>query len=480
MKAQTSDFCVADPVTVEIDSQNRTPGDAQLYTPKVYNMTFWAVYRADGSSDYTVAENDALEVIANMNREFNRFNIFFKYRGVNYLFNDEAYFVELTCDSDDDDDSTIEGLSVIKNLSNLSGNFDPNGLNTYIFYDSCGFSGFYSGVSLTERNVYVRSVRFKDYHTVQEVGHMFGLDHSWKGVKEYDPNNPNQICEHVTRNTADPAYNADEQGDDVIDTAAMPRFSKIAGNVNYVNPNTCVYDGDGRDCQNTLFQIPPNSSGTLNFMNDGTECPTTSYTQANDPEGFTIQQGLKMRLKIEADPSRFGPAETNLESLYEPYKGTYYNVGPNNTSYTPLFQPGFNYAFIECDGPYPQPAPYGESFSFIANNLTLVKSKYIDPHFYNTIVHPNHSAISIKEVNDALGAAQVQKCYYNNNRSAIGGKVTKFNDDTFNANVTITPKDSTAINNPVLIDELPAGLYQIQKTYDDGETQEVIIQKGNN
>lgn len=54
-----------------------------------------------------------------------------------------------------------------------------------------------------------------------------------------------------------------------------------------------------------------------------------------------------------------------------------------------------------------------------------------------------------------------------------------FNDGVFNTNVTITPKDSTAINNPTLVDELPPGLYEVEKNYDDGASQEAIIYKEN-
>ena len=60
------------------------------------------------------------------------------------------------------------------------------------------------------------------------------------------------------------------------------------------------------------------------------------------------------------------------------------------------------------------------------------------------------------------------------------GTVIKFNDGVPNGNYTITPQDSTAINNPALIDNLQPGLYNIQKNYNDGTTQEVMILKENN
>ncbi len=449
-------------------------------------MTFWVVYKSDGSSDYTVTEKDCLEVIANMNREFNRFNVFFKYRGVNYLYDDRNYYLDGTCEldnngdpkcPDNDGDGDCSEIFDMRNFANEQGNFDPNSLNTYVYYDSCGFSGFYSGGS--PRNIYVRSLRFNDYHTVHELGHMFGLAHTWSGAEVYDPEDPNQTCEHVTRDENDPQYNADVEGDDVTDTAAMPRFSKEQGDINYVDPNTCTYEGEGKDCQNNDFQIPPNSKGTLNFMNDGSECPTTSYSSTNDDEGFTEQQGFKMRLKIEDFPNRFGPAEeASFEALYEPYKGEYYSVGPP-ARVKPHFQPGFSYLFVECDGNYSQPAPFNQGFYVNTNNRLLKIDKYIEPLFYNTIVHPNHSAIIIKEVDEAFQYTKAQKCYDNNNRSPTSGSVMKFNDNVFNTNVTVTPKDSTQINNPDLIPALPSGLYKIDKTYEDGSNDETVIFKEN-
>jgi hypothetical protein len=101
---------------------------------------------------------------------------------------------------------------------------------------------------------------------------------------------------------------------------------------------------------------------------------------------------------------------------------------------------------------------------------------------YEEIIQPNHTAIRILNLptNSPITAPITRRCYDNNNRTAGGGKVTKFNDDVFNTNTTITPKDSTQINSPTLINGLPAGLYVIDKTFEDGSTEQQVIQKGNN
>ncbi|PIX09869.1 MAG: hypothetical protein COZ75_04570, partial [Flavobacteriaceae bacterium CG_4_8_14_3_um_filter_34_10] len=66
------------------------------------------------------------------------------------------------------------------------------------------------------------------------------------------------------------------------------------------------------------------------------------------------------------------------------------------------------------------------------------------------------------------------------NKAPIGGTVIKFNDNVFNNNITLTQKDSTGINNPNLIQNLPSGLYKIEKNYEDGAIQESVIFKENN
>jgi len=73
-----------------------------------------------------------------------------------------------------------------------------------------------------------------------------------------------------------------------------------------------------------------------------------------------------------------------------------------------------------------------------------------------------------------------EKCYDNWNRKPSSGLVTKFNDDVFNVNVTITAQDSTSINNQNLIENLENGLYKIDKIYEDGSTQETLIFKEGN
>jgi hypothetical protein len=170
------------------------------------------------------------------------------------------------------------------------------------------------------------------------------------------------------------------------------------------------------------------------------------------------------------------PTVTTVASLYEPYKGEYYLIGPTLPNHKPAhFQPGFEYRFVECDGDYPAPSGYYNiDFSYIL--IPPILSIGRDEADYSIITHPNHTAILIK---DPLLGEQPRKCYDNNNKAPIGGTVIKFIDNVFNANVTITTQDSTSINNPDLINDLPQGLYKVEKNYEDGSKEETVIQKEN-
>ncbi len=96
---------------------------------------------------------------------------------------------------------------------------------------------------------------------------------------------------------------------------------------------------------------------------------------------------------------------------------------------------------------------------------------------YDQIVHPNHSAIRILQLEN--GSTQPWRCYDNDNRAPGGGSVTRFNDGVFNGNVTITQKDSTGINDPNLIYNLNPGLYVIDKDFHDGSQEQQTVVKQN-
>lgn len=464
------------------------------FEPVVFNIKFWQVNAPDGTNPSPISETMALGAVANLNIEFNKYNIFFKYYGFNeydspnnvvqeiYDYSISACVPVLDPNGNPVLDSDGFGILNRCQISELyaaaanDGAYAANSFNVYVPYECQQFGG---GANYYHTKSVIPSGNILKKTFIHEVGHSLGLRHTHNN---YDSSS----CEHVTRDPTNPDYNAETRGDYVVDTNAVPSFigeycreynlpsSECSSNggqyyAYYIDPITCEYTGTGEDCLYEPYTI--DFSDTKNYM---------SYTRNTCDGQFTTGQGIRMQETIVADSNgRYAMAETSISSLYEPYKGAYYFAGPTQDPQDrPLFQPGFEYRFIECDCDCNEPAAYEDiSFSVTTNILKSV-SKYESD--YETIYHPNHTAIGIKVIDQPIFWPQTRKCYDNYNRASSGGKITRFNDGVFNANVSITPQDSTAINSPNLIDNLPSGLYSIDKDYDDGSTEQTVIIKENN
>ncbi len=353
-----------------------------------------------------------------------------------------------------------------------NGYLDANSFNIYIPY-AIGFGGasYYNNTKLI-----IRPNGMQSGSLIHEVGHSFNLRHTFDNYNS-------SSCERVTRDANDPLYNADTRGDLVIDTAAVPDFQREYCYVNgstdlnctgnstymsygYIDTSNCSHIPGSRNFYNEEFEVE--EEDVQNYM---------AYTPEECKNQFTHGQVIRMREAIANDVSgRFEQATTTIASLYEPYKGTYYFAGPLSTD-IPLFQPGFNYRFVECSGNYPQPADYYD-ISFPSNNANFLLNINRDEQDFSSITHPNHSAIWIKHEDPAF-SPQARKCYDNYNRAPKSGRSMLFNDGVFNTNVTVQEMDSLQINNPQMIDNLEPGLYKIEEDHDGGAKKETVILKEN-
>ena len=417
--------------------------------PKVYNIFFWGINDDNGNNPTPIDEQMALEAVQNINITFNKLNVYFKYRGYNH-FNSSVFDTIVKTGGP----SQYTGLIP---YAVSQGHKLPNSFNIYIPQHAEGMSG---SANYGDNNAIIRFESFLLPTTIHELGHCFGLIHSFSGSSTSN-------CERVTRDPLDPNYNADEKGDLIIDTPAKDKMWED------IDPIDCSYIGNGDDCGSDLYDIDPED--VKNFMGYGglRVCA----------DRFTVGQMIRMRETINCDPQGdFNDAEevTGLASLYEPYKGSYYVSGPFDPSlHTPLFQPGFNYRFVTCDceADCPEPSPYPDvSFQYTNNSVLTI---YKNETNYSSITHPNGTAIQIDFTNplpDGYGQT-VRRCYENYNRAPIGGSITRFNDGVFNNNVTVTPQDSTQINSSSLVDDLQPGLYKVEKNYEDGMEKETIILK---
>jgi len=431
-------------------TQTVDPGAVTSSEPKVYNVYFWGVNDDDGNNPTPLTEEIVLTATANLNLAFNKLKVFFKYRGFEH-FNSSVH-------------DTVSSGSSLYTYAAANGYKKTDAFNIYVPQHMTS----YSGVAVKNKTTSV--VRFEALLkpiTVHEVGHNLNLEHTFRNY------NSSSSCERVTRDLNDQYYNADEAGDFVIDTPAQdPMWGDV-------DPNTCFYTGNGEDCGDPPTNDPPDPYQILpddvsNFMGYGGLRLCGSK--------FTWGQMQRMRAAISNDVyGEFAAAETTIAALYEPYRGSYPEYYPHPLPWEyPLFQPGFDYDFVECDCECPQPVEWDNTNFNYTTTSVLSFSRYETN--YASIIHPNHTAIKLGQLpNHVLVGQKIRRCYDNwNSPPIIGGDVVKFNDNIFNNNVTITPQDSTQINNPNLVNELEPGLYNIIKTDVNGNNQETVILKENN
>ncbi len=525
--SQTEDFvCGYDYIENENNTFNQTAvfsystDPAILYAkePKVLNVYFWQVNKFGGQfgddpydTNTDITEEEVLSGIANLNIEFNQYNIFFKYRGLGQFDSPATAYLQERVNGycqdmidnqgnpiiDQNGFNTINGtcqISDLRSYAKLNGYGPEENINIYIPYATQGFRAAGSSGSVI---MVIKRNDLDNKAMIHEMGHVLSLSHSHKGDRDqYDPLDelepPYTTCEHVTRDpylsdsvTPNPEYNAEIAGDIITDTAAVPNFvfehyyelleqgySEVdAANDyigrKYIDSIDCVYTGQGVDCLSEPYDIY--DSDAQNIM---------SYTRESCYDTFTIGQAIRMHEIVELWIGHYGLAD--LADLFEPYKGEYYVAGPLPNNYQePLFQPGFKYLFVECENNPTISTPQDYGFPFTYSTNTVLLSIEEDESDYNSITHPNHSAIQIKHAQGNF-LDNPEKCYDNWNRKPSGGSVTKFNDNVLNTNVTITPQDSTSINNENLIQNLDTGLYKIKKNYNDGSSQETVILKENN
>ena len=491
-------FIPASPFSHSID-----PAVLYAKEPKVFRVKFWQVNKFNGQfgdgpiDELGIEVEEVLAAISNLNRSFNKYNLFFKYNGLDQINSPETVYLkeanqttgscEFVVDGQGNNIVDIDGFNTINNncqANQFTGYLQSNGyipnenINVFLPYD---IHEFRAVGSYSPPRIIIKRDDLRNKILIHEMGHALYLFHTHQGHRDLnDPLSTTYTdCEHVTRDDTDINYNAEGKGDIIIDTAAVPDFlfehyyeqlengatePFVFERYKYID-GECLYSGTGKDCLDDDYDVFPKDS--QNPM---------AYIKTDCRSDFTIGQAIRMHEIVELDPSTYNQTLADLPDLFEPYTGEYYLAGPQ-TENAPLFQPGFEYRFVECEGDYPAPADYGTIFSYNINTVLLSIAN--DETDFSAITHPNHTAIHIKhEYGDFLN--KPEKCYNNWNRKPSGGKITKFNDNTFNTNVTITPKDSTSINDQNLIQNLSNGLYRIEKNYEDGAIQETVIIKGNN
>ena len=442
------------------------PAILDQYDPIVINVKFWGINRPNGENDYPNRREESLTAIANLNIYYNPYKIYFKYKGY-AEFDSPIHYWDMDDDGIDDPDSNgfyilerdYDHIRDLEEWARTNGKKDPNAINVYLTGWNLGFAGW--GGFPDRFTVGMRSGEsLAAPLMLHEMGHALTLKHTRSSQENVTRE------EFLPNGDPNPDYNAKTAGDSVEDTAANPGFSH-GGNYPYLV--NCVYQ-PGSEFDSTGTDYVPASDDVANILTDAYPCVD-----------FIVTAGQGIRAREALACGDYAPAVGTIASLYEPYTGGYYLGAPVQEG-PPLFQPGFTYRFVECDCQYgpgdPNPTEFGDT-DFTYNSFNVVSSFSKTETNYSSIIHPNHTAIDIVGDPSAL-TSQPWRCYDFVNGTPIGGRVTRFNDNVFNANVTITPKDSIGINNQNLVNDLPNGLYTIDQQFGDGSTEQTVIQKGNN
>lgn len=423
-------------------NQNNTFCDTT--TRYVFNVNIHVVYKSDGTRVVPIGEAEVLNAIKYLNKGFNQFNIFFKYRETHIILDDE----------NDGYDLNNGGSSVMSWLNSTYG--IPNSFNIFVI-DPNSTNGYGAGAFIKNTYSMFGSMAFLDEWTLcHEIGHNFGLAHPYNGS---NTPYPDLNCENVTRDPDAINYNADSAGDLIIDTHATNQsvwFSDV----------DCAMTNNPTDCQGT--PLLPQSRDNFMFPSDINGNPCTP--------SFTPKQGERMiGVIIENNYNRFSDASTTLESLFEPFEVK--NVpGDVIISVTPIdsenaevcrnilrqhkFQPGFDYTFTDTFSPDPSSSSIEETPEIKYNTFEFgVKINQISTNC---------------EIRIPVICTRGQICQP---EPYVSGKVTSTN-DLGSPNFTVIELTEEQLKDPYYIQQLENNKYHvIKKETESGAVYQVTIYK---
>ncbi|WP_299015097.1 hypothetical protein [uncultured Polaribacter sp.] len=432
---------------------------AQSETQYVFNVYFHIINESDGTREIAIGENEVMDAVALLNRNFNSFNIFFKYTGHGAINDSNWTIIENSADFYD-----------LRSYAKENDYFVENAFNIFICEDFKAGAGiaFKPGItSLVEDEDLLNS-------TLQhEIAHNFLIHHIHKFTT---------TCEHVNGN------NADITGDLVTDTNAAHKLDlngadNILGNeddeVIFLN-NGYVYNNFSNkvDCTNTPYK----DIQVLNYM------ASNSYLGIR--KSFTNGQGVRMRETIKNNLNTiYANVQNSISSLYEPYfyeiTGAEGNENINSTKDDPnisqniivcrnpllisKFQKGFDYNFYTFDTWDDKNAPINPVLDFkkVNNEYAVVKNKY------KHAIKINQISNNIK-IYTNLGGYRGFIC---KSEPATAGRIVTASNLGSN-DISVKNLNEKQVVNPNLVKELEKGKYHtITRTTKSGVSTQKTIYK---
>ncbi|WP_435262737.1 hypothetical protein [Tenacibaculum sp. nBUS_03] len=390
---------------------------------RVFNVFFHVVNENNGNRSVPISENDLLDAVANLNKTFNQFKIFFKYNGydqINSTWRSVLY---------------IGGNRTFNQLVEYSksiGKYQKNSFNIYIVstiryskYDTRKIAGLSNKPGL---NSVIDDEYLLTSTLPHEIGHNFSLEHTYRNWNHSN-------CNLVTQN------------DHVDDT--LPSIAYVNSEIDS-DCSTYIGSENKNKCGIDFTQVPAS-----NFMSSNV-LPCRSLENAT----FTAGQGKRMMLAIQNKWNIiYKKAENSIESLYEPYQGTYVQgiyQDPNNVSIKEMkFQKGFDYQFVDC-----------KKTNFIKKSYSIHEIPKGHPYF---------TAIKILQISNS----EAYNCNIPRPSTYNGGTIVSFG-NVIDNNYIIKKLDSKEIQNPKLIETLPFGYHIINKEFKNGEVHQKAIYKVSN
>ncbi len=386
----------------------------------VFNVYFHILNDNNGYREIPISEDDILEAVTILNKSFNAFNIFFKYRGYGSINNTWRSVVYLG--GNRTFNQLVEYTKGINKYRSDSFNIFIASSIRRSQYDQTRIAGVANkpGINTVIDDEYLLTSTLP-----HEVGHNFNLYHTHHN---WNKNN----CELVRYN------------DFVDDTSPSVEFS--------------IDDLVG-DCSSEL-RVTRNKCGI-----EITEVPSSNFMSSNvmpcrslENAFFTDGQGKRMKLSIQQEVSPFYVrVQTSVESLYEPYEGNYDKVviddsHDNNGNFK--FQKGFDYEFVDC---------------YDTNDIEQSFSKDETPN-----THPPYTAIKILQIS----REKAFKCHIPREEGVEERERTVVNfGRIIDNNYTVHKIKYERANEKEFYKQVPEGYNLIKSKDKDGRTVQKMIYK---